>query len=102
MGANLILFTLRYRRGNAGVITCFIEAEDDQQAGQIGQAYCDSLMGSRFIKVERAVVAGPSILNGGLSYSDQDRAEQDEKNREQLVNPSGGKTPPTAKAANAK
>lgn len=101
MDASLNLFTLRYRRGNAGVITAFIEAEDNEQAGRIGQAYCDNLMGARFIKVERAVVAGPSILDGGSSYADQEKQAQDDKNKAEIMNAGTGNKP-AAKAANTK
>lgn len=55
------LYTLRYRQGQ-GVVTTFIEAENDQMAKLIGETYVNQIFNSRFIGVTKAISADASIL----------------------------------------
>ena len=56
------LFTLRYKHGNAGVVTEWVEADSLEEAKQIGEVYVNQKFNARFISVTKAVVADASIL----------------------------------------
>lgn len=60
--ASLDLYTIRYRRGTAGVQTGFVRASSLSQAEEIGRTYCSSLVGCQYITVTKAVLADESIL----------------------------------------
>lgn len=57
------LYILKYRRGMTGVQTGFIRATSMVNAEKVGHAYCDSLVGCRYINVVKAVVADEMILD---------------------------------------
>jgi len=56
------LFTLRYRKGNMGVIVTFVEASSLAKAQEVGQKFCNSMVNAKYITVEAAVAATEDIL----------------------------------------
>ena len=56
------LYTLRYKYGIAGVRTGYIRASSLIKAEAVGRAFCNGLVGSRYITVEAAIIADESIL----------------------------------------
>ncbi len=56
------LYTLRYKQGNNVVTTSFIEASSLEMAERVGQHYVNQIMNSRYIKVEKAIVATEADL----------------------------------------
>jgi hypothetical protein len=56
------LFILKFRRGMQGVQTGFVKASSMKAAERVGQTYCDSLVGARYITVLPAILADESIL----------------------------------------
>lgn len=56
------LYIMRWRRGSAQPETGFLRATSKEKAEEVGRAYCASVPGSRFIKVDRAVLADESFL----------------------------------------
>ena len=58
------LYTLRFRRGMAGVQTGFLRASSLTKAEEVGHTYCNSLTGCQYISVVRSILADESILTG--------------------------------------
>ena len=51
------LYTLHYRRGFKGATQGFIEASSQENAEALGQQYCATEIGRKYIRVEPAVLA---------------------------------------------
>lgn len=66
----MTLFTLRYRKGNHGVLFSLIQikdptgdpVKDTRIAEEIGQAYCNAQVNAKYIKIEPAILADESIV----------------------------------------
>lgn len=56
------LFILRYRLGSTGVQSGFIAAKDMAEATKIGETWCNSEPGRKFIAVNPGILADASIL----------------------------------------
>ena len=59
-----MLWSLRYKKGIGGVTTTLIETKQEsfERAQAVGQAWCERSPGTRYIGIEKAIVADEAIL----------------------------------------
>ena len=59
-----MLWSLRYKKGIGGVTTTLVEKKQDSfaTAQAVGQAWCEQAPGTRYIGIEKAIVADEAIL----------------------------------------